>query len=233
MPADITSAALVIQHEVTNTRRDVFPLPVAFAGPRYLRQRCGSRSGGGPDRVGRGPEIMGRHMSHRHRLPGGQRRELHRIGKATARSVRRERCTTAVCHPHLAPNPRTTQVDGLAGPGVAGPILLEERQHMLCAKRCPSPEQPVVLIGQGPTAANRDQPWVTFLRQDRHDPILPPRPDTQATQTRRSTVARSARPAALACEQRLGVQCGNWVRSRLRCYLEPHRLRWTIGGQPD
>lgn len=78
-----------------------------------------------------------------------------------------------VAHPHLAPDPRTTDVDRRTRPRVTRLHLLEERQDVLGAQCCPLREKHVVLVSQGPTPTSSDQSRVTHLRENRHESIVP------------------------------------------------------------
>jgi len=82
----------------------------------------------------------------------------------------------SVAHPRLAPDPRTTNLDGFPGSGLAWLLLLEERQHALGTDGGPLRQQCMVLVRQRPAATNSDQSGVTLFGEDRHRPILPADP---------------------------------------------------------
>jgi hypothetical protein len=52
-----------------------------------------------------------------------------------------------VTHTHLAANPGSTDVDGLAGPPVSWLMIFEQMQHVLGAQEGPVSQQSVVLVG--------------------------------------------------------------------------------------
>jgi tRNA(Leu) C34 or U34 (ribose-2'-O)-methylase TrmL len=62
--------------------------------------------------------------------------------------------------------PGSCGVDGLAGTGVRGVLVVEEVQDVVCAVGGPQGEEPVVLVGEFSTAADRDQPRVSGRRED-------------------------------------------------------------------
>jgi hypothetical protein len=63
-------------------------------------------------------------------------------------------------------------LDGCARSRVLGPDLLEEAEDVLGARRRPQGEQVVVLVRQGPAAADRHETGVPDLREDHGHTIL-------------------------------------------------------------
>ena len=137
VPADRASAPLVVEDKVTHFDRDLIPLPSKFTHPCCLSFTSRGRSAGRPDRVGRGAQVVSRDVSHRHRLPSCECRELRCPGQSTCCGIRGESDLMGVAHPHLAPDPRTTNVDGFTWPGIARLLLLEQRQYVLGAEHSP------------------------------------------------------------------------------------------------
>jgi len=72
-------------------------------------------------------------------------------------------------------------LDRLARPGVLGLNRLEQVEDLLCARRRPQRQQPVIHVGEAPAAADRHEAWVSDLREDHgwnfypHQPGIPVR----------------------------------------------------------
>lgn len=163
---------LVVEHEVTNLGRDLCPLPVAFTKPAFLPLFPGDHSLDGPNCIGRCPEVVSCDVRHRRGLSRGEGGELSRIRQSTCRGIGGERCLPGIGHPHLAPDPGATSLDGLAWSAIAWLVLFEQVQDVLGAKHGPCREQPVVFIGQRSATADRDQSGVTLFREYRHGYII-------------------------------------------------------------
>ena len=80
VPADRAAKSLVVQHEIPHHIGNPGALPLSFRGPRLRGVVGRDTRSGGPDRIGRGTEVVGGDVGHRDGLAGGQRRVLRRIG---------------------------------------------------------------------------------------------------------------------------------------------------------
>lgn len=171
VPADRAPASLIIQNEFTDGGREMLPLPLPLLGPS-LRSVVGwDACAGRPDGVRRSTQVMGGDVRHRNRLARRQCSELRRLGHPARRGIRLESRTVCVTHPHLPADPGSTDTDGVAGPAVTWLAILEQRQHVLGAQQGPVGQQPVVIVGQSAPATDGDQPRITVLREDRHNPM--------------------------------------------------------------
>lgn len=150
---------------------------------------CGGPTGGRSP-FGRCSQVVSRDVSHRHGLPSRQRREPRHVRQSTCCGIGGEGGSMSVAHPRLAPDPRTTNLDGFPGSGLAWLLLLEERRHALGTDGGPLRQQCMVLVRQRPAATNSDQSGVTLFGEDRHRPILPADP-LSGTRTARGMSGRA------------------------------------------
>src|SRR4029453_151147 len=72
-PAQLVAQPLVVEHEIPNLKGELSTLPLALQAAGLLTLVLSRRRPRRPDRVGRGTELVGRHMAHRRGLTGGVR----------------------------------------------------------------------------------------------------------------------------------------------------------------
>jgi hypothetical protein len=136
----------VRKHQRAKMRREVPEL--ASALPVGRRRAAGWFDGGlrGLDCVVGCVRSMVRHVSGPYGLTGGARGSARRAFVYFAScGMGGDPCGSRRTHPYLATRPCSRRLDGFPRAVVLWAQLLEERQHMLSAVRCPGREQPVVL----------------------------------------------------------------------------------------
>ncbi len=196
IPADGAPALLIVENEVTDSGREMHPLPLSFLG-QSLRSVVGwDACAGRPDGVRRSAQVMGGDVSHRNRLASRECSELRRIRHPASRGIGLESRPVGDTHTHLAADPGTTDIDSIAGPAVTWLMILEQMQHVLGAQERPISQQSVVIVGQSAPTTDGDQPRITLFREDRHLPI-----PTIHEATDRNPNARFA----------LGSAVGGWI----------------------
>ena len=135
------------------------------AGRRSHRRFRGRRTGGF-DRVGRGTELVCGDVRHRCRLAGGERDVPSSPVQLSSGSHRMAGRSTGPRHLDLAARPRPDLLDRVAGPRIRGLLRLEEVKDVLCARRRPQAQEPVVGVRERPPAADRDETRVALLGED-------------------------------------------------------------------
>ncbi len=153
-----------------------------------MRSRCRSRSasraasasspccgvrGGRADRVRRCAQPVSGDVRHGDGLTGRERRVLDGCGLAAAGGVGDEGGGVGGLHGDVSADPGAGDVEGVAGSGVVGSCVFEEGQDVLGAVDGPSGDLVVVLVGEGASAADRDEAGVAVGGQDRHGAMLP------------------------------------------------------------
>jgi hypothetical protein len=164
-PADVVSQPLIVKDELANRIRELFALPPALE-PAGALLAPGRRRTRRLDRVGGSTELVRCDMRHHGRLagricgmPSGSAQLSCRThGMATRR--------TGLGHPDLAARPCPNLLDCLAGPRIRGLHRLEEVQNVLCARRRPQGQKPVVGVRERPPAADGDEPGIAVLGED-------------------------------------------------------------------
>jgi hypothetical protein len=76
-------------------------------------------------------------------------------------------------HRDLATHPGADLLNRLARSRVIRPSPLEPVKDVLRARCRPQGEEPVIHIGEGPTAADRDETRVAYAREDHTSSIFP------------------------------------------------------------
>jgi hypothetical protein len=165
-PAQLVSQALVIKHELTNRDREPVALPSALGAGARLGFGAWDSSPGGPDRVGRGTQLMSRHVRDRGGLPC-------RIGgmpgcalQVTRGGVGMAGGSSGLGHPDFSPRPRACQRDRATRALVSGPRRLEQVEHVLGTVGRPQSQQVMVIIAEAATTAHGDEARVPDLRED-------------------------------------------------------------------
>jgi hypothetical protein len=162
---------LIIEHEFTDSGREVRPLPLPFLGPSVRSVVGWDARAGRPNGVRRSAQVMGGDVSDGNRLARRQCSELRWIGHSARGGIRLESRTVCDTHPHLTADPGPTDINRVAGPTVPWLMIFEQMQHVLGAQEGPVSQQSVVLIRQSAPAPDGDQPTITLFREDGHTPI--------------------------------------------------------------
>jgi hypothetical protein len=163
-PADVVSQPLIVKDESADRMRELFALPPALE-PAGALLAPGRRRTRRLDRVG-STELVRCDMRHHCRLagcvcgiPSGSAQLSCRThGMATRR--------TGLRHPDLAARPCPNLLDCPAGPRIGGLLRLEEVQNVLCARRRPQSQEPMVGVGERSPAADGDEAGVAVLGED-------------------------------------------------------------------
>ena len=165
-PTNFVSQPLILQDEVANRIRELLALPPALepAGALTLASRGGRTCG--LDCVGRSTELVCGDMRHRCRLAGS-------ICGVPGGSVQVSCCSVGSAgrraglgHRDLAADPRSSLLDGLAGPRVRGLHRLEMVQNVLCTRGRPQSQEPMVGVREGPSAADGDEAGVALFGEN-------------------------------------------------------------------
>ena len=143
VPADGAPALLIVENQITDSGREVRPLPLPFLGPSSGSvvgwAACASR----PDGVRRSAQLM-----------GGRREPPQPPGPPTVQRTSPDRASrgprhspgsrpAGVTHTHLTADPGSTDIDSLAGPAVTWLMILEQMQHVPGAQEGPVGQQSV------------------------------------------------------------------------------------------
>src|SRR6478752_469868 len=172
-PAQLVAEPLVVEHELADPVGQATTLPRALPtsdGFALGLGRCGLRR---PDRVRRGPELVGRHMAHRGGLGGGIRRVPCRPAQVARGGVRVAGGRARLAPRDLATGPRASEVDRPARTVVVRPLRLEEGQHVLRAVGRPQRGPTMVVVLERPAAAHGDEPRIADLGEDHRFARLP------------------------------------------------------------
>jgi hypothetical protein len=135
-------------------------------------------------------------VRHRGGLARRQCCELRWVGHPARRGIGLESRLACITHTHLTANPRSTEIDSVAGPAVSWLMILEQMQHVLGAQECPISQQSVVFVRQRATTTDGDQPRIALFREDRHAPI--PTIHESACVGSRQPLGAGSRPTASA-----------------------------------
>jgi hypothetical protein len=156
VPADGAPALLIIENEFTDSGREMVPLPLPFLGPSLCSVVGWDACAGRPDGVRRSAQVMSGDVSHRNRLARRECGELRWIGHPARRGIRLESRSACITHTHLTADPRSTDIDRVAGPAVTWLMILEQMQHVLGAQEGPVSQQSVVFVRQSAPATDGD-----------------------------------------------------------------------------
>jgi len=163
-PADRVAPGLVLKDECPNLLVKLVALPVTFdaSGAGVARVHCSH----GLDRIGRGTEIMLRHVAYASCLTSG----IGGIPSGPHQGVGRAHRVSAACpsvhHLHIPTGPGACCLDRLAWASIQWLVVLEEVQHVFRALRGPQRQEVMISISERSATANRDQARVTDLRED-------------------------------------------------------------------
>jgi hypothetical protein len=171
-PANLVSQPLILQDEFANRIRELFPLPTALEPTGALTLTSGGRSTRGLDRVGRSTELVRRDVRYHCRLAGSICGVPSGSTQLPCRRHSMTTCRTGLRHPDLAVRPCPNLLDRLTGPRVQGLFRLEQVQNVLCTRRRPQSQEPMVGIRERPPAADRDEARIAGFGED-HGCTLP------------------------------------------------------------
>ncbi len=186
-------------------------LPAAGLLALVLRRRRPRR----PDRVGRGSELVGRHVAHRRGLAGSVRGMPCCPTQVPGRGLCMAGRRAGLPPRDLAPRPGTPEVDRPSWPVVLRPCLLEVVEHVLRAVGRPHRQQAMIVVLEAAAATHGDEPRIPDLGEDHQLPISLSCPPTVAGpapraardgRSRRGSRRRSSRssPAASQRSGRVG-----------------------------
>jgi hypothetical protein len=175
-PAQLVAQPLVVEHQFSDLVGELGALPMAFQAAGRITLVLSRRRTLGLDRVGRGAQLVGRHMPHCRGLAGcvrgvpGGSAQLSRgsLGVAGRRASLPPR--------DLAARPCPPEVDRSAGPRVRGLHRLEVVKHVLCARGRPDRQKTMVVVLEGPAATHGDETRIPNLGEDHQLPISLSRP---------------------------------------------------------
>ena len=165
-PAQRVAKPLVVEHKFSDLVGELSALPLALQAASRLAlvfSRCRPR---GPDRVGRGTELVGRHVANRRGLAGSVRGMPCCPTQLSGRGVRMAGRRAGLSPRDLTPRPGTPEVDCPTWTVVLRPCPLEVVQHVLRAVGRPHREKTVIVVLEGPAATQRDEPRVADLGED-------------------------------------------------------------------
>ena len=110
-PAQLVAQPLVVEHEVPDLRGELSALPLALQAAGRLALVLGRSRSRGPDRVGRGTQLVGRHMAHRGGLAGSVGSMPCGPNQVPGRGVCMATRRAGLPPRDLAPRPGTPEVD--------------------------------------------------------------------------------------------------------------------------
>ena len=165
-PAQRVAKPLVVEHKFSDLVGELSALPLALQAASRLAlvfSRCRPR---GPDRVGRGTELVGRHVANRRGLAGSVRGMPCCPTQLSGRGVCMAGRRAGLSPRDLTPRPSTPEVDRPTWTVVLRPCLLEVVQHVLRAVGRPDREETMMVVSEGPAATHSDEPRIADLGED-------------------------------------------------------------------
>src|SRR5947208_1556001 len=132
-PAQLVAQPLVVEHEIPNLKGELGPLPLALQAAGLLAPVLRRSRLRRPDRVGRGTELVGRHMAYGRRLTGSVRGMPSCSTQVSGRGICMPGRRASLGHGDLTPRPGAPKVDCASRAVVLGPRLLEVVEHVLRA----------------------------------------------------------------------------------------------------
>ena len=162
-PADVVPQPLVIKYELANRFRELATLPPALESPAVaLAVRRASTCG--LDRIGGRTQFVRGDVRDGPGLASGVRG----MPWCPTQVSRRGHCVAgrraSLGHRDLATHPGTGMLDRLTGSRVLRLSRLEKVKDVLRTRCRPQSEEPVIRIGESPTATDRHQTRVTVFR---------------------------------------------------------------------
>jgi len=165
-PAQLVAQPLVVEDEFADLVGKLSTLPLALQAAGLLAFVLGRRRPCRPDRVGRGPELVGRHMAHRPGLAGSVPGMTCCPIQVPGRRIRVAGRRAGLSPCDLTPRPGTPKVDGVSWTVVRGPCVLEVVEHVLCAVCRPHREQVMIVVLEAAAATHGDEPRIPDLGED-------------------------------------------------------------------
>ncbi|MBF6605921.1 MAG: AbrB/MazE/SpoVT family DNA-binding domain-containing protein [Chloroflexi bacterium] len=153
-PAQLVAQPLVVEHKFSDLVGELGALPLALQAASRLAlviSRCRPRR---PDRVGRGAELVSRHMAHRGGLAGSVGGMPCCPTQVSGSSVCMAGRRAGLCPRDPTPRPGPPEVDRPTWTVVLRPCLLEVVQHMLRAISRPPREKTMIVVLEDPTATH-------------------------------------------------------------------------------
>ena len=165
-PAQLVAQPLVVEDEIPDREGQLSPLPSALQAAGLLGLLLSRSSSRGFDRVGRGTELVGRHVAHRRCLTGGVRGMPGGATQVPGRGICMAGRRPRHAHPDLASRPGTSQVDRASRTVVLGPDLLEMVEHVLRAVGRPQREKVMIVVLEAAASTQGDEPRIARPGED-------------------------------------------------------------------
>ena len=212
-PADGVPQPLVVEDERADRLRELVALPPALASPCALALSFRRGSMCGLDRIGGRTELVRGDVCDGRGLAGSVRG----MPCCPTQVSRRAHCMAtrrpSLHHLHLATHPGAGLLDRLTRSRVLRLRRREAVEDVLRARCRPQGEEPVIRIGEGPTAAAGDETRVAIFREDhRQHPSCAQLPNEEPVASRHRSTTR--RPQPRACPPDTGNAAVGQVRHR-------------------
>jgi hypothetical protein len=165
-PTQGVAKPLVVEHKFSNLVGELSALPLALQAASRLALVFRRRRSRRPDRVGRGTELVGRHVAHRRGLAGSVGGMPCCPTQVSGRGVGMAGRRAGLAPGDLTPRPGPPEVDRPTWAVVLRPCLFEVVQHMLRAVSRPPREQTMIVVLEGPAATHGDEPRIPDLGED-------------------------------------------------------------------
>ena len=169
-PAQRVAQPLVVEHKFSDLVGELGALPVAFKAAGRLAVVFRRRRPSGPDRVGRGPELVGRNMAHRRGLTRGECGMPSCPAQVSGRGVGMAGRRAGLSPRDLTPRPGTPEVDRPTWTVVLWTCPLEVVQHVLRAVSRPHRDKTMIVVLESPTATHRDESRIPDLGENHSCP---------------------------------------------------------------
>ena len=165
-PAQRVAQPLVVEDKFSDLVGELSALPLALEAANRLALVFRRRRSRRPDRVGRGTELVSRHMPHRRGLAGSVRGMPCCPTEVSGRGVGMAGRRAGLSPCDLTPRPGTPELDRPTWTVVLRPCPLEVVQHVLRAVGRPHREKTVIVVLEGPAATHGDEPRIPDLGED-------------------------------------------------------------------
>jgi len=173
-PADVVPQPLVVEYEIANRLRELVTLPPALESPCTIALAFRRTGTCGLDRIGGRTERMRGDVRNHPGLASGVRGMPCRATQVSGGGHRPAGRPASLGHLHLATHPGASMRDRLTRSWVFRPSRLEQVKDVLRARCRPEREEPMIRIGERPTAADRHEPWISDLREDHRRHVYHP-----------------------------------------------------------
>src|SRR5215813_7871667 len=165
-PADVVPQPLVVEYEFANRLRELVMLPPALQPPCALALAFRRASTRGLDRIGGRAEFVRGDVRDAPGLASSVRGIPCCATQVSGRGHGMAGRRAGLGHRDLATHPGAGLLDRVTRSQVLRLSRLEEVKDVLRARCRPKSEEPVIGIGEGPTAADRHEARVWDLRED-------------------------------------------------------------------